>query len=745
MAISSVRRLIDGAIPDIALSSDQNQRGQNNGADSALLTSALVPQQGAGTDRGARPATGRASICLAMIVRDEAQVIERCLSSVIGLIDYWVICDTGSIDGTPDLISNILAGVPGELHHRPWRNFGSNRTELMTLARGTADYLLLLDADMTIAQSAGIGDLSADAYLLRCGDDFEYWVPRLVRGDRPWTFTGATHEYLDSPRQYSSERHQALSVVHFADGGSRADKLPRDKALLEARLAQEPADERAVFYLAQTLRDMGRRDEAIELFLRRAGLGGFEEEAFYALYQAAVLTAEADPVAALPLFLDAWERRPSRAEPLYEIARIARDRGWHRLAHSMTSLGLGLPVPPDLLFVHSWIYDWGLRFEHGIACYWLDQHEAGIAANDELLSRPDLPPHVGAQALKNRSWCALELKRSGKQVPPLPPESVRFLSGSAPLLGELVTDVRFAEISLQAGSPWPLFNPSIAADGDGFRLIVRSASYERFVAGNYLPLTADGIIRTANYDVRLDAGFRVRSAEPIADDLAPRVPQAHIVGSEDCRLFCWQDDWWVSATRCDLDADGVCRMTLTRLRDGHFGRPEVLPPPVAGRHEKNWMPFVGGGDLYFVYSCHPFVVLRFDAHAGRLSEVTRTIVPPVMAGLRGGSQGVPVDGGYLFAVHEAHDELGERSYTHRLILMSDQFLPAGLSEPFSFTHGGIEFCAGAARAGDDLALSFGLNDRVAALAVAPLDQLISLVVPLHADAVSPDTNGDVLT
>jgi hypothetical protein len=121
MAFSSVRRLIDGAIPDIALSSDQNQRGQNNGADSALLTSALVPKQGAGTDRGARPATGRASICLAMIVRDEAQVIERCLSSVIGLIDYWVICDTGSIDGTPDLIANILAGVPGELHHRPWR------------------------------------------------------------------------------------------------------------------------------------------------------------------------------------------------------------------------------------------------------------------------------------------------------------------------------------------------------------------------------------------------------------------------------------------------------------------------------------------------------------------------------------------------------------------------------------------------------------------------------------------------
>ena len=102
-------------------------------------------------------------------------------------------------------------------------------------------------------------------------------------------------------------------------------------------------------------------------------------------------------------------------------------------------------------------------------------------------------------------------------------------------------------------------------------------------------------------------------------------------------------------------------------------------------------------------------------------------------------------GGYLFVVHEAHDELGERSYTHRLVVMTREFRPGGLSEPFSFTHDGIEFCAGAARAAGDLVLSFGLNDRVAALAVAPLDQLLSLVLPLNPDSDPIHTDGDVLT
>ena len=66
-----------------------------------------------------------------MIVKNESEVIKRCLDSVIPVIDYWVIIDTGSNDGTQDIIKNHLKDIPGELHERPWKNFGENRTEAL--------------------------------------------------------------------------------------------------------------------------------------------------------------------------------------------------------------------------------------------------------------------------------------------------------------------------------------------------------------------------------------------------------------------------------------------------------------------------------------------------------------------------------------------------------------------------------------------------------------------------------------
>ena len=76
------------------------------------------------------------TICLNMIVKDEKDVICRCLASVKPVIDYWVIVDTGSSDGTQEIIRAFMKEIPGELHERPWINFGHNRNEALELAKG---------------------------------------------------------------------------------------------------------------------------------------------------------------------------------------------------------------------------------------------------------------------------------------------------------------------------------------------------------------------------------------------------------------------------------------------------------------------------------------------------------------------------------------------------------------------------------------------------------------------------------
>ena len=87
------------------------------------------------------------TICLTMIVKNESEVIRRCIDSVRNYINYWVIVDTGSTDGTQELIKEIMNeyDIPGELHERPWVDFGHNRTESLQYAKDKCDYRLIID------------------------------------------------------------------------------------------------------------------------------------------------------------------------------------------------------------------------------------------------------------------------------------------------------------------------------------------------------------------------------------------------------------------------------------------------------------------------------------------------------------------------------------------------------------------------------------------------------------------------
>src|SRR5438309_2188032 len=145
------------------------------------------------------------TIGLGMIVKNEEAVIQRCLRSVLGLIDTWVICDTGSTDATQKLAMEVLDGVPGEWHERPWVDFAHNRSEMLELARGKADYLLLVDADETVDWSPDLKDqLTADSYRVRHQNGLVFYTnKKVIRADLPWRYVGAAHEYLvcDAPER----------------------------------------------------------------------------------------------------------------------------------------------------------------------------------------------------------------------------------------------------------------------------------------------------------------------------------------------------------------------------------------------------------------------------------------------------------------------------------------------------------------------------------------------------------------
>ncbi|MFG2748168.1 glycosyltransferase [Streptomyces xanthophaeus] len=349
-----------------------------------------------------------------MIVKNEAAVIERCLESVRDLIDTWVISDTGSTDGTQQLIRKALKGVPGELHEEPWTDFGHNRSLNIAHARGKADYLLLLDADLVLRRTGPLPPLTADSYMLRHEGVTEYRIKRLVRGDLPWRYEGVTHEYITCDRPDENEQRpglqenlDALVIDDRGDGGSKHDKFERDARLLGAEFEKDPSNTRTVFYLAQTMRDMGDAAAAISLYERRATMGGWPEEVYYALLQAGVLLAESGNwPGAMDALSRAWESRPTRLEACYELASRLREQGRHHAAYAFTSAALDRPAPGDLLFVQPWVYRWGLLFEHSISAYWVGDTAASLEACDRLLALPDLPESYRRQTKTNRTFAA---------------------------------------------------------------------------------------------------------------------------------------------------------------------------------------------------------------------------------------------------------------------------------------------------------------------------------------------------
>ncbi|OOK66498.1 glycosyl transferase 2 family protein [Mycobacterium kansasii] len=132
-----------------------------------------------------------------MIVRNEAHIVVEALDSVAPYISSWVIVDTGSDDGTQDLIRDHMArlGIPGELHERPWRNFGDNRTEALTLAQGHGDYVWVVDADDLLVGTPDFAGLDADVYWVRyvC-NSHGYYRSQLFRDGVRVRWVGVTHE-----------------------------------------------------------------------------------------------------------------------------------------------------------------------------------------------------------------------------------------------------------------------------------------------------------------------------------------------------------------------------------------------------------------------------------------------------------------------------------------------------------------------------------------------------------------------
>lgn len=232
-------------------------------------------------------------LVLNSIVKNEEQTLPRMIDSVSGLVSDYIIVDTGSEDNTPDILSSKEIKV----HQRKFDNFESSRTHALHLAINSipeserdTTYILLLDADMVLKvenQAMLLKTLEQEnpdiVLIYQKAGGLLYKNVRMVRASLAnIRYIGVTHEYLSYPdgSKLFDIPESITWIDDCCDGGSRHEKLARDRRLLE----NTEQNVRTLFYLAQTYRDMKLYDLAVETYKKRIDVGGWIEEIIYSRY-----------------------------------------------------------------------------------------------------------------------------------------------------------------------------------------------------------------------------------------------------------------------------------------------------------------------------------------------------------------------------------------------------------------------------------------------------------------------------
>lgn len=217
-----------------------------------------------------------------LIVKNEAELLPLCLTSIAGADDIVVI-DTGSTDESIAIAETYGARV---FQHEWTDDFSAARNA--GLAYAETDWILVLDADECLQGSlAELRDLlmntEAQAFTVKIvswlganpEDRVKHTAVRLFRNRQGYQYNGRIHEGIDASllQKHSSSAivHSEMEIIHFGylpEIMAQKHKIKRNEKLLELTIAEHPEDSFHLYNLAVTYCQDGRLHEAQQLFRR---------------------------------------------------------------------------------------------------------------------------------------------------------------------------------------------------------------------------------------------------------------------------------------------------------------------------------------------------------------------------------------------------------------------------------------------------------------------------------------------
>jgi len=643
------------------------------------------------------------TICLNMIVKNESKIITRLLTTVLPIIDTYCICDTGSTDMTKEIIKEFfdMRCIDGKIIEEPFKNFGHNRTVALNAAKDMADYLLFLDADMKLVIDPEFdkSKLTADVYTFAQGSNtFNYFNVRLIKTSLNFRCIGSTHEYYDITGSRKEEQLRTIKINDIGDGGCKEDKFIRDIRLLEEDLKENPKNERTYFYLANSYKNAGNLEKAIENYKKRIAIGGWIEENWYSrLELGKCYMKTGEEAEAIKTWLEAYGYHPKRAENVYEIVKHYRIKGQQQLSYIFYKLAKEIPYPSDnVLFIHKDVYNYLLDYEFSIIAYYIDNN---VDMRPIFMKLMNIDALNMDNLLANYKFYVKTLKQYEQK--------------------EVVLNL-CKEVQEETKGDFKATTPSIIAYNDGYLTNVRLVDYTLHLNGSYS--YPDGYsVNTKNIALVMDKDFNVIDCKKFDPGFNK---ECRIRGLEDIKIIdTGENIGYISTKQSDTTSDYALTMAggVYDLSGESLKYSEITSPEKA-KCEKNWALFMQDDHLRVIYKWHPLTI--YDFAKIQLGTVTRKEMPPFFKKVRGSTNGAIYKDELWFIGHVV--EHGDpRHYYHLFIVLDKDTLELRkYSYLFRFDKEKVEFSLGLVVEDDRLIVSHSNWDRTSKIKIFDKEQIL---------------------
>ena len=640
-------------------------------------------------------------ICLNMIVKNESKIITRLLKSVLPIIDFYCICDTGSTDDTIDIITDFFKehNIDGKITYEPFKDFAHNRTyALQQCADISADYLLLLDADMLLDTSnihnitEFKNSLISDAYHIFQGTErFFYKNIRIVKNDPSISYWGVTHEYLKLPdcSKVDSIEMSVLFIIDIGDGGSKTDKFERDIRLLKNGLEENPNNARYTFYLANSYRDIGEYENAIETYKKRIEIGGWIEEIWHSYFSIGICYRNMnDNSNAIFYWMEAYEKFPERVENLYEIIKYYREKGNNKLANMFYELAddqIKIKTNYDHLFLQKDVYDYKIDYEYTIFGYYYNKYNTDIRDVCMKVLVNYIPNHTYDNILSNYKFYSRTL------------ESKEINGYNLDILNSIGNTLKIDRSIFNESTPSICINNK--------KEMIVSRRFVNYKIGEHGEYINQNTIKTINVIAIINIDSDKWNKKKEFELKYDTIYDDYYVGIEDIRLFIHNDVLYFAGNR-SVKPQTMCI---------EFGKINLLSQQTVSmivkcenqtQIEKNWVLFKDStNQLKMIYNWYPLTVGSHGDHPDSLVDeknrpntfltITHEIdTLPFFKNVRGSTNGINIGNEIWFICHIVSYE-SRRHYYHVIVVIDDSsYEVKRFTKMFTFENEKVEYTLG---------------------------------------------------